>query len=759
MPFAHAITAITSPKIMTLAIPAQRSIHEVFDSSCGMNGPPDEPKYSVDARYVPTAPATKPSRKTTGDMTHMATMRGTTIDRTGSTPITRSASSSSRIFRAPNSAVYVVPITPAKTAPVIVTPNSRIRPTPRNAALRSLAPSCSSGTPSASPMMLRAKIAFTASTGRITARRMNTDWIAASRSQIGRRVSIDRTASIPSTTAAPRFANASWNTSTPARGCGAAFLSTVGVDADPPVVNPIAPLRPGGLDSHDPHTGRGVVGTLSHAVLCGAPTPPAAGPPGPLQRLDPDRQAVDRGRARAEAHRRRVAGADIPAVAQEHLVEDRLDLHATEVHADALVDVAAERDPGVLVRGVLAALLGEALRVEAVGVAPPRLHPLAGVDAQHQVGPVRDVVTDERRVLDRAAHQGADGRAHAQGLAHHEVHALQLVERGMVELHGPERPGLLAKALLPLRVAAEEVDHHRQRDRARVVRRHEHEDHVVDHVLVAEALALLGLGVAQDAEQVVAVAGALGRDLGAEVVLEQAPAAQPAVPAAAGDVGADQRGATHDGVHERPVERVGARAELVADEDLGRHVERELLGSRVDVELGVIAPVIDAAGDRRVHPLEVGDEPLVLERLLHDPAVQAVLLEVHEHHAATEERADEVAPALLVGERAVAVGEHLADRLGPEHRHAPDAERVGPRQLAEALQLLARERQVVADDLQRVADDRQPGRAHDRLQAAAGRRRRERAARRVGQPPRHGGDRLLRAEGERRAAAHGVEHG
>src|SRR4051794_37670991 len=715
MPFAHAITAITSPKIMTLAIPAQRSIHEVFDSSCGMNGPPDEPKYSVDARYVPTAPATKPSRKTTGDMTHIATIRGTTIERTGSTPITRSASSSSRILRAPNSAVYVVPITPAKTAPVIVTPNSRIRPTPRNAALRSLAPSCSRGTPRARPMMLSAKIAFTASTGRITMRRMNTDWIAASRAQIGRRVSSERSASIPSTTAAPRFANASWNTSTPARGCGAAFLSTVGVDADPPVVNPIAPLRPCGLDSHDPHTGRGVVGTLSHAVLCGAPTPPAAGPPGPLQRLDPDRQAVDRGRARAEAHRRRVAGADIPAVAQEHLVEDRLDLHATEVHADALVDVAAERDPGVLVRPVLAALLGEALRVEGVGVAPPRLHPLGGVDAQHQVGPVRDVVTDERRVLDRAAHQGADRRAHAQGLAHHEVHARELVERGVVELDGPERPGLLAQALLPLGVAPEEVGHHRQRDRARVVRRHEHEDHVVDHVGVGEPLALVGLGAAEDAEQVVGVAGALGRDLGAEVVLQQPPAAQPAMPAAARDVGADQRRATDDRVDERLVERVGPRAELVADEHLGGHIERELLGRGVDVELGLVAPAVDAAGDRRAHLVEVGDESLVLERLLEDPAVQAVLLEVHEHHAAVEERADEVAPPLLVGEGAVAVGQHLADRLGAENRHGLDAQRVGPPQLAEALQLLARQRQVVAGELQRVADHRQAGRAHDRL--------------------------------------------
>src|SRR3954452_23119247 len=72
MPFAHPITAITRPKSTTLTIAAHRSIHEVFDSSCGMNGPPDEPKYCVDARYVPTAPATKPSRKTTGDITHIA---------------------------------------------------------------------------------------------------------------------------------------------------------------------------------------------------------------------------------------------------------------------------------------------------------------------------------------------------------------------------------------------------------------------------------------------------------------------------------------------------------------------------------------------------------------------------------------------------------------------------------------------------------------------------------------------------------------
>src|SRR3954452_7053574 len=88
---------------------------------------------------------------------------------------------------------------------------------------------------------------------------------------------------------------------------------------------------------------------------------------GALQRPDLDRQAVGRGRAGSEAHRRLVAGPDAPAVAQEHLVEDRLDLHAAEVHADALVHAAAERRPGVLMGLVLATLVREALGVEGVG--------------------------------------------------------------------------------------------------------------------------------------------------------------------------------------------------------------------------------------------------------------------------------------------------------------------------------------------------------------------------------------------------------
>jgi hypothetical protein len=44
--------------------------------------------------------------------------------------------------------------------------------------------------------------------------------------------------------------------------------------------------------------------------------------------------------------------------------------------------------------------------------------------------------------------------------------------------------------------------------------------------------------------------------------------------------------------------------------------------------------------------------------------VVTVLIEVHQHHAALEERADEVLPALLVCERALAVGEHGLDPVG-----------------------------------------------------------------------------------------------
>src|SRR3954452_5876698 len=70
---------------------------------------------------------------------------------------------------------------------------------------------------------------------------------------------------------------------------------------------------------------------------------------GRAQRPKLDRQPVCWERPRAVVHRRLVRGIDVQAAAQEELVHDRLDLHRAEVHADALVHIASEGSPGVLV--------------------------------------------------------------------------------------------------------------------------------------------------------------------------------------------------------------------------------------------------------------------------------------------------------------------------------------------------------------------------------------------------------------------------
>src|SRR6266480_5201510 len=66
--------------------------------------------------------------------------RGTTRSLTGSTPNTCNASSSSRIFRAPKSAVIAVPATPANTIASTNGANSRIEANTKNPPNRSNAP-------------------------------------------------------------------------------------------------------------------------------------------------------------------------------------------------------------------------------------------------------------------------------------------------------------------------------------------------------------------------------------------------------------------------------------------------------------------------------------------------------------------------------------------------------------------------------------------------------------------------------------------
>ena len=77
--------------------------------------------------------------------------RGTTRFLTGSTPNTWSASSSSRIFRAPRSAVIAVPATPARMIAVTNGANSRIDASTKNPPNRSKAPNRTRKFPACNP--------------------------------------------------------------------------------------------------------------------------------------------------------------------------------------------------------------------------------------------------------------------------------------------------------------------------------------------------------------------------------------------------------------------------------------------------------------------------------------------------------------------------------------------------------------------------------------------------------------------------------
>ena len=66
----------------------------------------------------------------------------------------------------------------------------------------------------------------------------------------------------------------------------------------------------------------------------------------------------------------------------------------------------------------------------------------------------------------------------------------------------------------------------------------------------------------------------------------------------------------------------------------------------------------------RCHHGVVAAQRVVGERVLEDPPVVQVLVEVEQHDAAVEERPDEVRPRGAVGEGAVAVDQHLLGHVG-----------------------------------------------------------------------------------------------
>ena len=186
----------------------------------------------------------------------------------------------------------------------------------------------------------------------------------------------------------------------------------------------------------------------------------------------------------------------------------------------------------------------------------------------------------------------------------------------------------------------------------------------------------------------------------------------------------------------------------MAHEHLGGDIQRQLLGGAIEPDLTGL-PAVDSPRDRRVHRVEVRDQPLAFERVLHDPAVVVMLLEVHQHHAAMEERSDEEVPPLLIGERAIAVGEHRADALGTQHADDAAARPSTPRDRAVELVAGPRLTDRIRQKAEHLPDDRQPGLAHHRLQAAPRRRRGQWLRARRGQRLDHTSDGVARAQDQR----------
>ena len=80
-------------------------------------------------------------------------------------------------------------------------------------------------------------------------------------------------------------------------------------------------------------------------------------------------------------------------------------------------------------------------------------------------------------------------------------------------------------------------------------------------------------------------------------------------------------------------------------------------------ELPVGGPAVEPGRDGRTQGRRVVGDAVAGERLLQDPAMVMVLLEVQQHQAAVEERADQVAPAAGVGERLVGVAQRDLARV------------------------------------------------------------------------------------------------
>ena len=125
--------------------------------------------------------------------------------------------------------------------------------------------------------------------------------------------------------------------------------------------------------------------------------------------------------------------------------------------------------------------------------------------------------------------------------------------------------------------------------------------------------------------------------------------------------------------------------EVDADEGLEGEVERQGLEHGVQLRLLHRRPLGEVALDVRGHHGVVPAQGVIRERVLQDPPVMEVLVEVEQHDPAAEERPDEVRPRGSVGEDAVAVHQHLLGHVRPDRHVHADAEDVEAVDLAVGL--------------------------------------------------------------------------
>src|SRR3954452_12822906 len=128
-----------APNKVVLTTDPHRSTVDALLNSVEKNGPSGAPNDSV-ARTPATSPNITAYTLNSAVTIINAKNRGTTRFLTGSTPNTCNASSSSRIFLAPRSAVIAVPATPASTIASTNGANSRIDANTKNPPRRSNAP-------------------------------------------------------------------------------------------------------------------------------------------------------------------------------------------------------------------------------------------------------------------------------------------------------------------------------------------------------------------------------------------------------------------------------------------------------------------------------------------------------------------------------------------------------------------------------------------------------------------------------------------